>query len=117
MVNQHIQLAGEVSADATDEIVDSISPSSGETITTVAIYFDSTAASSEDDVEYSLFLEEVTLISGLPGGRAPTRDRPLALDLRLQEGDELRLGVTETASSATDVAAVLLAENTNLPQA
>jgi hypothetical protein len=117
MVNQHIQLSGEVSADATDEIVDSITPSSGETITTVGVYFDPSAASSEDDVEFSLFLEEQTLIDSLPGGRAATRDRPLALDLRLEAGDELRLGVTETASSDTDVAAVFLAENTNLPQA
>jgi len=115
MVNQYLNLRGEVSANATEEVVDEFSPASGETVTTVAVYFDASDASSQDDVEFSLFLEEQTLIDRLPGGAAPERTEPLALDLALEQGDTLKLGVTETAGSDTDVRAVILQTNTNLP--
>lgn len=117
MVNQYINLSGEVSADATEEVVDEFSPAAGEQVTTVALYIDASNATNADDVEFSLFLEEQTLIDRLPGGHAPTVSEPLALDLRLEQGDTLRLAGTETNSSDTVISAIVLAENTNLPQA
>jgi hypothetical protein len=115
MVNQYLNLSGEVSSNATEEVLDEFSPASGEQVTTAAVYFDVSNASSDDDVEVSLFLEEQTIIDRIPGGHAPGVSEPLALDITLQQGDTLKFAGTETNSSDTVISCIVLQKNTNLP--
>ena len=114
MVNQYLNLTGTVSSNATEEVVDTFSPANNETVETVAVYFDVSNASSDDDIEVSIALEEQTLIDRIPGGHAPDVSEPLALDLTLGQGDTLKFAATETNGSDTDVSAIVLQENTNL---
>lgn len=109
MVNQVVILEGTYAVDAVEETLDTISPASGETIESIAYYTDADA-----NTEYSLLLEETTLIDRLPGGDAPTQAEPHRLDLQLEEGDTLRFAATDLNSTAVEVRLVLLVENTNL---
>lgn len=109
MVNQYLKLEGTYSTDSTEEVIDQFSPASGESVTTVAIYFD-----GDSNTEYSLFLEEQTLIDRIPGDDAPTRSEPLQLDLSLAQGDTIKLAATDTNSTSSEVRAVVLQQNTNL---
>lgn len=117
MVNQYLNLTGTVTANATEEVVDTFSPANDETVETVAVYFDVSNATSDDDIEVTLALEEQTLIDRIPGGHAPDVSEPLALDLNLAQGDTVKFAATETAGSDTDVSCIILQENTNLDTA
>jgi len=109
MVNNIIDLKGTPSSGDVENVVDSFSPASGETITTVAYY-----TSAQTSTAYSLILEEQTLIDRLGGDEAPTKSEPHQLDLQLEEGDELKFAVTENGNTSTEVNLVLLTENTNI---
>jgi len=110
MVNQVIELSGTPSSGDVENVVDSISPSSGEEITTIAYYTD-----GEGSTDYSLLLEEQTLVDRVNGSDLPTSSEPHSLDVALSEGDTLKFAVTEQGNTSTEVNVVLLAENTNLP--
>jgi len=112
MVNQVVVLEGTVSAGDAITQVDSISPASGETITISGYYTD-----ADTDTAYTVQLEEQTLIDELPGGSAPSKSEPHPLDLRLEQGDDLKFAVSEDGGNGQDVELVLLATNTNLPEA
>jgi hypothetical protein len=112
MVNQVIVLEGTVSAGDAISQVDSVSPASGETITISGYYTD-----GNTDTEYTVQLEEQTLIDEIPGEDAPTESEPHPLDLRLEQGDDLKFAVTEAGGNGQTVEVYLLATNTNLPQA
>jgi|AKVG01.1.fsa_nt_gi hypothetical protein len=109
MVNQHLKLEGSYASGATEEVVDTFSPASGETVETVALYFD-----ADSNTEYSLFLEEQTIYDRIPGDDVPTRSEPLALDLRLEQGDTIKLAATDLNSTGTEARAVILQTNTNI---
>jgi len=111
MVNQIIELSGTPSSGDVENVVDSISPSSGETITTVAYYTD-----GNSNTDYSLLLEEQTLLDRISGDELPTASEPHQLDVRLSEGDELKFAVTEDGNTSSEVQLIVLAENTNLPE-
>jgi hypothetical protein len=111
MVNQIIELSGTPGSGDVENVVDSISPSSGETITTVAYYAD-----GQSNTDYSLLLEEQTLLDRVNGDDLPTASEPHQLDVRLSEGDELKFAVTESGNTTTEVRIIVLAENSNLPE-
>jgi len=110
MVNQIIELSGTPASGDVENVVDSISPSSGEQITTIAYYTDGNSST-----DYSLLLEEQTLVDRINGDNLPTSSEPHSLDVALSEGDTLKLAVTEQGNTSTEVDVVVLAENTNLP--
>jgi hypothetical protein len=112
MVNQIIVLEGTVSAGDAIAQVDSVSPASGETITVSGYYTD-----ADTSTEYTIQLEEQTLIDELPGGDAPTKSEPHPLDLRLEQGDDLKFAVSEAGGNGQTVEVYLLATNSNLPEA
>jgi len=112
MVNQVVVLGGTVNAGDAITQKDSISPASGETITVSGYYTD-----ADTDTEYTLQLEEQTLIDELPGDVAPTETEPHPLDLRLEQGDDLKFAVSEAGGNGQNVQFILLTQNTNLPQA
>lgn len=111
MVNQVVVLEGSVAAGDAITQKDSISPASGETITISGYYTD-----GDTSTEYTLQLEEQTLIDELPGGIAPEEGEPHPLDLRLEQGDDLKFAVSEAGGNGQTVQVVLLATNTNLPE-
>jgi len=110
MVNQIIELAGTPSSNDVENVVDSVRPSSGERITTVAYY-----TNGNSSTEYSLLLEEQTILDRINGDELPEEKEPHALDLELDQGDELKFAVTEAGNTSNEVNIIILAENTNLP--
>lgn len=112
MVNQIIVLEGTVNSGDAITQKDSVSPASGETITISGYYTD-----GDSNTAYTIQLEEQTLIDELSGDSAPTKSEPHPLDLRLEQGDDLKFAVSEAGGNGQDVEVVLLATNTNLPEA
>jgi len=109
MVNQIIELSGTPNGGDVERVVGEVSPASGERITTVAYYTD-----AQGGTDYSLVLEEQTLIDRINGSDAPTKSEPHQLNLELEEGDTLKFAVTEAGNTSTEVSVFLLVENTNL---
>lgn len=106
MVNRIINLAGSVSANATDEEQDSFSPSSGETITTRGIYTNEQTAA-----RYTIELNETRHADNIDGEDTPNAEDPLPFEVRLEEGDELKFLATDESGGAQDVALYVLAED------
>jgi hypothetical protein len=110
-VNRLVVLNGSVAADANNAVVESFSPASGERIETVGLF-----TNANTNIDYTILLNETTLIDAVPGEDLPTGDNPLRYEITLEPGDEVTLQADNNdTGAAQDARIVFMSEDTALP--
>lgn len=110
-VNRIIPLTENVSAGATNEPVETVSPAQNEQITTVGL-----GTNANTNIDYTLLLNETTLVDAVPGDDLPTLDNPIRFEVKLGPGDELQFQATNNDTANAQQANLhLMVEDTALP--
>ena len=103
MVNRILKFTDDIAANATDVVLDEVSPRSGQTYDILELWTD-----QNPNVDVSLSIRERKLFDNIPADDLPAAGDGLVYDLTVQEGDELQILASETAGGAETPAVYIL---------